>query len=310
MLALGKRMVLTTGAELFHLGDAADSIYLVARGRLRLTLPMQVRSHEEDVLVEERSSGQTVGWSALIPPYRFTLTATAPLETEVIALPREALTGYFAAHPDTGYTVSLEPVVASSASACSSSRRCGCARSSAWWSCAVRSRHASALLPAAVRAGSAGAPTAAKSACRHQRVGTPRSAAPAVLRRHFPVLQLSRRHAARTAHRRELTAMHTDIVLKHDETHRWCLDCHDANNRDVLHLASGEPRAVRRILPPLRPVPRRKVSRLARRRARPPHRQLERRQRATCCACTATIRTSRVSTRWRPSPRRGLPAGT
>jgi len=41
-------------------------------------------------------------------------------------------------------------------------------------------------------------------------------------------------------HRRELTAMHTDIVLKHDEAHRWCLDCHDADNRDVLHLASGE----------------------------------------------------------------------
>lgn len=107
VLTLGKRMVLTTGAELFHLGDAAASIYLVARGRLRLTLPMQVRSKEEDVLVEERSSGQTVGWSALIPPYRFTLTATAPLETEVIAIPREALNGYLAAHPDTGYAVSL-----------------------------------------------------------------------------------------------------------------------------------------------------------------------------------------------------------
>jgi CRP-like cAMP-binding protein len=107
VLALGKRVVVNTGAELFHLGDAADSIYLVARGWLRLTLPMQVRSHEEDILVEERSSGQTVGWSALIPPYRFTLTASAPLETEVIALSREALTSYFTAHPDTGYTVSL-----------------------------------------------------------------------------------------------------------------------------------------------------------------------------------------------------------
>ena len=107
VLALGKRVVVNTGAELFHLGDAADSIYVVARGRLRLTLPMQVRSHEEDILVEERSSGQTVGWSALIPPYRFTLTASAPLETEVIAFSREALTGYFAAHPDTGYALTL-----------------------------------------------------------------------------------------------------------------------------------------------------------------------------------------------------------
>ena len=34
--------------------------------------------------------------------------------------------------------------------------------------------------------------------------------------------------------------MHDDIVLKHDEEHRWCLDCHDADNRDSLHLASGE----------------------------------------------------------------------
>ena len=40
--------------------------------------------------------------------------------------------------------------------------------------------------------------------------------------------------------RRTLTDMHTEIVLKHDEEHRWCLDCHDATDRDKLHLASGE----------------------------------------------------------------------
>jgi CRP-like cAMP-binding protein len=107
VLALGERVKLGAGTELFHLGDAAESIYLVVRGRLRLTLPMQVRSHEEAVLVEERSSGQTVGWSALIPPYRFTLTASAPEGAEVIALSREALNSYFAAHPVTGYAVSL-----------------------------------------------------------------------------------------------------------------------------------------------------------------------------------------------------------
>jgi hypothetical protein len=41
--------------------------------------------------------------------------------------------------------------------------------------------------------------------------------------------------------RRPLTEMHGDIVLTHDADHRWCLDCHDAENRDLLHLASGEP---------------------------------------------------------------------
>jgi hypothetical protein len=40
--------------------------------------------------------------------------------------------------------------------------------------------------------------------------------------------------------RRTLTDFHTEITLEHDEEHRWCLDCHDATERDSLHLASGE----------------------------------------------------------------------
>lgn len=40
--------------------------------------------------------------------------------------------------------------------------------------------------------------------------------------------------------RRELVMFHDEIVLRHDEEHRWCLDCHDRDNRDHLRLASGE----------------------------------------------------------------------
>lgn len=40
--------------------------------------------------------------------------------------------------------------------------------------------------------------------------------------------------------RRVLADMHAEIELRHDEQHRWCLDCHDADDRDWLHLASGE----------------------------------------------------------------------
>jgi hypothetical protein len=43
------------------------------------------------------------------------------------------------------------------------------------------------------------------------------------------------------ARRRELATAHAEIALRHDQEHRWCLDCHDAANRDVLHLAGGEP---------------------------------------------------------------------
>lgn len=39
---------------------------------------------------------------------------------------------------------------------------------------------------------------------------------------------------------RKLTDEHTDIALHHAEQFRWCLDCHDADDRDKLHLQSGE----------------------------------------------------------------------
>jgi hypothetical protein len=41
--------------------------------------------------------------------------------------------------------------------------------------------------------------------------------------------------------RRVLTDMHEEITLSHGDARRWCLDCHNPQDRDVLHLASGEP---------------------------------------------------------------------
>ncbi len=107
VIALGTRILVPSGGSLFRLGEPADRIFLTERGRIRLTLPMQLRGREEEILVEEKSPGQTVGWSALIPPYRFTLSARAPLESEVIALPREALRAYFETAPVIAYKISL-----------------------------------------------------------------------------------------------------------------------------------------------------------------------------------------------------------
>jgi CRP-like cAMP-binding protein len=105
VLALGVRSRIPSGGELFRLGAEATSLYVIERGRISLTLPLQVQGREEDILVEERLPGQTVGWSALIPPHRFTLKATAQLETEVLAFSRDALLAHFATHPLVGYVM-------------------------------------------------------------------------------------------------------------------------------------------------------------------------------------------------------------
>ncbi len=49
-------------------------------------------------------------------------------------------------------------------------------------------------------------------------------------------------HAAQKDRTRRDLAFHDEqqSVFDHDAEHRWCLDCHDYENRDVLRLASGE----------------------------------------------------------------------
>lgn len=103
--ALGVWQTVSSGQTLFELGSPADRLYLVQHGRIALTLPLGVGGRSRDVLVEERGPGQTVGWSALIPPHRFTLKAAAPLDSEVLAIPRIALEAHFESHPVIGYRV-------------------------------------------------------------------------------------------------------------------------------------------------------------------------------------------------------------
>jgi len=113
VLALGSRRALSAGQVLFNLGDAADDLFVVESGRIALTLPMTLGDKEQDVLIEERSPGQSLGWSALVPPHRFTLKAAAAIDSEVLVLPRAALLDHFAAHPTVGYlfTRNLSAVV-------------------------------------------------------------------------------------------------------------------------------------------------------------------------------------------------------
>lgn len=102
---LGTRRVMPAGAVLFTLGADADSVYAIERGRVSLTLPMRVGDREQNVLVEERVGGETIGWSALVPPYRFTLTATVLIDSDIVAFSRAVLLDYFARRPDVGVNV-------------------------------------------------------------------------------------------------------------------------------------------------------------------------------------------------------------
>ena len=105
VLAMGERLTVKSGAILFTLGESAERLYLVESGRVNLALPVTLRGEEKDVLVEEKGRGEMVGWSALVPPHTFTLTAKVSVDAELMSFSRERLTGLFDSEPAIGLTV-------------------------------------------------------------------------------------------------------------------------------------------------------------------------------------------------------------
>jgi len=105
ILGLASHTRVPKGDVLFRLGDEAKNLLLVRSGRVRLTFPMRIGNEQKDILAEERSPGQMIGWSALIPPHRFTLQAVATTEAELLVLPGQALRQLFREKPWVGYTV-------------------------------------------------------------------------------------------------------------------------------------------------------------------------------------------------------------
>lgn len=82
------------------------------------------------------------------------------------------------------------------------------------------------------------APSAESAAQTQLPEGRPEVPAPPFSDGIFPCSDCHKQMKPNTTRRK--LEMHDDIVLKHDEKNRWCLDCHSADNRDMLHLASGD----------------------------------------------------------------------
>jgi CRP-like cAMP-binding protein len=68
---------------IFEEGTDADRFYVIRRGRVALTLHNPGR---RDLVVATVADGDVLGWSWLFPPYRWHLSARAPVATGAVAL--------------------------------------------------------------------------------------------------------------------------------------------------------------------------------------------------------------------------------
>jgi CRP-like cAMP-binding protein len=102
LFAVAKRRPLESGEYLFQLGDSADDFFVLVKGAVDLCLPMPLRGVVKEVSVETVGKGQALGWSALVSPYRFTLSARATEPSEAVGFARRDLMNLFDDEPKSG----------------------------------------------------------------------------------------------------------------------------------------------------------------------------------------------------------------
>jgi CRP/FNR family transcriptional regulator, cyclic AMP receptor protein len=103
--ALVREQRLAEHDMLFRIGETADALFIVRSGVIHLTMPLAMHGRDCDVVVQEARAGETVAWSALIEPYRFTMNARAGTDVELLAFSPRAFRIAVAANPDAGVLI-------------------------------------------------------------------------------------------------------------------------------------------------------------------------------------------------------------
>jgi predicted acylesterase/phospholipase RssA len=90
-------MTVAGGDELIVQGDDADALYIIALGRLRVTM---TRDDGSEVVLAERGRGEVVGEMALVSNEQRSATVTAVRDSQVLRFPTEAFLQLVQEHPE------------------------------------------------------------------------------------------------------------------------------------------------------------------------------------------------------------------
>jgi CRP-like cAMP-binding protein len=90
------------GEILFREGDKADTFYVIRKGRVAI----QVHSPAGGGMIfDTADAGDVVGWTWLVPPYKWVFDASASEEVSAVAFDGECLRGKCEGDPAVGYAL-------------------------------------------------------------------------------------------------------------------------------------------------------------------------------------------------------------
>lgn len=94
------------GERLFKEGDAADYLWVVRKGTLDLRFDLPGRETSEENTLSTIRENQIIGWSSLVPPYKYRLSAyCASRQCHAVMIEKDKLLGFLKENPKIGYPV-------------------------------------------------------------------------------------------------------------------------------------------------------------------------------------------------------------
>jgi len=106
--AIAQEKTYEAGQAVFKEGDQAGHIYILEEGRVLLEMriaPYPERSPSPSAVIDVVSKGEVFGWSALVPPNIFTLSASTADKCRVVAIDGPKLNELMEADPIMGYEI-------------------------------------------------------------------------------------------------------------------------------------------------------------------------------------------------------------
>lgn len=98
------------GTTLFNEGDSAEELFIIQEGKvaLQMTLPKALMPMSRRITVDMVTRDEIVGWSAIVEPYRYTLTAVCVQNVKALAISGNKLRWLLQDNHEIGYEILKE----------------------------------------------------------------------------------------------------------------------------------------------------------------------------------------------------------
>lgn len=103
ILSLCKSVRVEKGTKLFAEEEPARSLFLIQAGRLELRFKIMCFNEMRELALDQEAAGGVIGWSAIIPPHQYTLSAYAVEDCELLEIHQADIQRLCEADPHLGF---------------------------------------------------------------------------------------------------------------------------------------------------------------------------------------------------------------